>query len=461
MKTLLANLATGFRLATFGVINVNSISTRTFQIVLAYSVSTLLPLLIFSYLPFSEIALVGAVVACALLYIQFIGYIILKLTRDSVNCRRFLMMVNLAAPTVYAVLILLRFAGTSSATGGSILDYVFIWLTSPLVTIWPFAIVIYIFYVIYRDEFNSQSFILRTSLFTAAFLGLFALLVGNSAWEVFYEPSWDESEDYDDEDSDYEFPNEEDVYASQPILLGAEFEKIPAEKAGVADLYSVVFGGDSDDDVFMTEAQFVSEVIEKNMDGKDKVVTLINSLETYKHTPLASVTNLRAAVNHFSKVMNKEEDVLLLYFTSHGAISGTIDINMSYLNLNELDAEGLRTLLDDAKIKWRVIIISACYAGSFIEDLRDEHTLIITASDGKSTSFGCSDEFELTYFAEALFKNQLAKNVGLIEAFNNAAAEIRLREADENLQNSNPQIDYSPVMLEKLQQMQLGKTRKK
>ena len=61
-------------------------------------------------------------------------------------------------------------------------------------------------------------------------------------------------------------------------------------------------------------------------------------------------------------------------------------------------------ILDESHIRWRVIIVSACYSGIFIPVLKNDSTLIMTAADSRHSSFGCDDTRDLTYFGEALLQ---------------------------------------------------------
>jgi len=47
-------------------------------------------------------------------------------------------------------------------------------------------------------------------------------------------------------------------------------------------------------------------------------------------------------------------------------------------------------MLVDSNIKWKVLVVSACYSGGFVEPLKDANTVVITAADDKSSSFGCA-----------------------------------------------------------------------
>ena len=65
--------------------------------------------------------------------------------------------------------------------------------------------------------------------------------------------------------------------------------------------------------------------------------------------------------------MNLDRDVLFLAISSHGAEDPAIAVSNSDLPLNDMSDEDLAEALGDSGIKWRVIIISACYAGGFID----------------------------------------------------------------------------------------------
>jgi hypothetical protein len=89
-------------------------------------------------------------------------------------------------------------------------------------------------------------------------------------------------------------------------------------------------------------------------------------------------------------------------------------------------------------------VVSACYGGGFIDFLKDEGALVIAAARHDRTSFGCSDENELTYFGRAFFKEALPQARSFEDAFRRSekiVRELELREgiADEK-SHSLPQI---------------------
>jgi hypothetical protein len=139
-----------------------------------------------------------------------------------------------------------------------------------------------------------------------------------------------------------------------------------------------------------------------------------------------------------------------LSISSHGAQDPAIAVSNSQLPLNDLTDEDLADALHESGIKWRVIIISACYAGGFIERLRDPQTVVIAAAAADRTSFGCSNDRDLTYFGEAFYRDALPNARSLRDAFDTAKAAIAERESREHMEASNPQAYFGKGMAEKL-----------
>ncbi|MGL1269263.1 C13 family peptidase, partial [Vibrio parahaemolyticus] len=74
------------------------------------------------------------------------------------------------------------------------------------------------------------------------------------------------------------------------------------------------------------------------------------------------------------------------------------------------------------------MIVSACYAGVFIDALKGDDTLVVTAADADHSSFGCDDDRDLTYFGEAFLKDSVPSTKTIEEAFKKAAVLIKQRE---------------------------------
>jgi hypothetical protein len=103
------------------------------------------------------------------------------------------------------------------------------------------------------------------------------------------------------------------------------------------------------------------------------------------------------------------------------------------------------------------VVVSACYAGVFLDELKSDTTAIITAADATHTSFGCEDDRDLTWFGEAFLKDSLPGSSSLEEAFQKAAALLARREDAEHEVHSNPQLYVGPLMRRKLAELPVGR----
>jgi len=213
------------------------------------------------------------------------------------------------------------------------------------------------------------------------------------------------------------------------------------------------FAGVGDEKVFAQEIGLASRVLGERYDMAARRVSLINDERDLDHAPLATVSGLKYALRGLGAQMNLDRDVLFLSISSHGADAPAIVVSNSQLPLQDLTDEDLADALRESGIKWRVIIISACYAGGFIERLRDPQTIIITAAAADRTSFGCSNDRDLTYFGEAFYRDALPGARSLRDAFDTAKAAIAARERLEGVIPSNPQAYFGNAMEEKLASM--------
>ena len=247
--------------------------------------------------------------------------------------------------------------------------------------------------------------------------------------------------------------NIEETYYNQYHQMRRALDGLKEQRPGITDLYFVGFAGDASQDVFLKEVRSVGKLFDERFDTKDRSLLLINNLATMKDVALANGNNLWHAVEQIGKIMDPEEDVLFLFLTSHGS-KKELGVNFWPLGFNNLEAGELREMLDEARIKWRVIVVSACYSGSFIDELRTDHSLIITAAASDRKSFGCSNENDFTYFSRAYFDEALRNTFSFPDAFDEAARSIARREQSEGLIASQPQIDIGAAMRPKLEELQ-------
>ncbi|TXH72046.1 MAG: peptidase C13 [Lysobacteraceae bacterium] len=225
-------------------------------------------------------------------------------------------------------------------------------------------------------------------------------------------------------------------------LLEARFATLAPQRPGKTDLYVIGFGGDSTEDVFRNEVMYLEALMRQRFGARDRVVSLINHADsmTGAQTPLASLQNLRRALHGVAETMNPEEDVLLLFMTMHGTAEHFLVAQMPPLFQELIDPKELRAALDDAGIRHRVIVISACYSGGFVKALSSPDTLVLTASRHDRTSFGCGPDSEATYFGRAWMIEGLNSSADFVTAFEDAKKRINAREKADDFEPSLPQI---------------------
>jgi hypothetical protein len=249
----------------------------------------------------------------------------------------------------------------------------------------------------------------------------------------------------------------QETMEAQPQLLSQRLQALPAQRPGTADLYAITFAPYADEDVFRRESDMVSQVIAQRFGAAGRTLQLVNNLGTLQQWPWATPLNLKRAILHVAGLMDKEEDMLFLHLTSHGARNGELAANFWPMSVDTVKPGDLKAWLDEAGVKYRLISISACYSGSWIAPLADANSLVMTASDAEHTSYGCGRKSELTFFGRAMYDEQLrSKTLSFQEAHAAARDVIKRREEEAGKQDgySNPQIRVGAAMQSRLSHME-------
>jgi hypothetical protein len=230
----------------------------------------------------------------------------------------------------------------------------------------------------------------------------------------------------------------------QGRLLDQALASVPPSPPRV-ELYGLSVGGDGAQSVFLREADYVARMLGQRF-GARATVTLVNNRNHIADRPMATRESLARAVRTLAE-RSGPEDLIFIYLTSHGSHDHQLILDMPGMRIDSLPAEGMAALLAPLKERYKVLVISACYSGGFIEPLKDGKTLIITAARGDRVSFGCSEEADFTYFGQALFADALNATDDLQQAFNLAREEVSQREKEEKFDASEPQIWAPPAVL--------------
>ena len=262
------------------------------------------------------------------------------------------------------------------------------------------------------------------------------------------------TEDEDAEDPASYARLDEDTLYQQRELLERELTAVTPGRPGVIDVFFIGVAGYGSQNVFMKEVKAVSELFRQRFGAAGKAVLLINNRGNPRAAPLASVTSLRAALARVAALMNKDEDLLFLFLTSHGSEDHRFSLDLGSVKFHELDPARLRQLLDESGIKYRVVVVSACYSGGFVDPIKNQNTLVITASAANRNSFGCSNEADWTYFGKAYFDEALRNTFSFSKAFELARPIIVEREREEQFTPSEPQMALGRAIESKLARLE-------
>ena len=238
----------------------------------------------------------------------------------------------------------------------------------------------------------------------------------------------------------------EQVLYAQPERMRKALDKVTARVPGRANLYLIAFAGDGEENVFRNEAEFVVHQFVERFDAAGHTLLLVNNPGTLDSTPLASLTNLETAVDDIAQKMDPGQDVLLVFLTSHGTRDHVLYVNMDPLPLDQIAPDDLADVFDGAHIRNKVVVISACYSGGFIDALKDDNSMVITAARADRASFGCGTDSDITDFGRAFFVEGLNHSDSFVGAFNVAKSLIDAWETKDGEEHSYPQISTTPAI---------------
>lgn len=252
-------------------------------------------------------------------------------------------------------------------------------------------------------------------------------------------------------------PTPEQVIYAQPRMVQDALAKLSPRLAGTPNLYLLAFAGDGSEDVFRNEAEYATQLFSRRFGPATHTLLLQNNPATLQTDPLASWSNLEAALHGLDAIM-QPEDILVLYMTTHGSQDHTLLVDMAPLPLDQIGAQDLANILSMHDFRWKVLVINACYSGGFVPPLRGPGTLVMTAARSDRSSFGCGSESEITYFGHAWLENALNRTDNLVDAFTQASREIASWEKQDKLPRSEPQIDIGSGIEQQLSRWRDGQS---
>ncbi|MGH8802243.1 MAG: C13 family peptidase [Casimicrobiaceae bacterium] len=246
-------------------------------------------------------------------------------------------------------------------------------------------------------------------------------------------------------------PASEPALAAQQFLLDQALDGLDDEQPGVTDLYFVGFAPDSRRIGFVADVESATHVMNEHWNTHGRSVVLVNSPSTIAQRPFATVTNLRETLEEIGGIIDPDEDIVMIYLTGDAGVDGTLAAINPPLELVPLSPSGLRSLLDSAGIRWRVVVVSACHAGAWVNALKDDETAVIASSAADVHGAGCAGSIRPGAFGTAFFGDGMSHSDSLAKAFSIAHAALAREGA------ATPVLWIGPAIAERLKAFREGK----
>ena len=238
----------------------------------------------------------------------------------------------------------------------------------------------------------------------------------------------------------------ERLYYAQPGLMADAIRALGANDPDRPDLYAILGAGTSYQGVFLREVTQIRDILKPMQGGAEgRTLILANSNAQPFENPMLGRRNLQEALNAVAGRADPDRDATLLYLTSHGGPE-SFSLGFYDAGLNNLGSEELSAMIDESGLTNLIIVVQACYSGSFVDNLAAPDRMVITAAAADRTSFGCASENLWTEFGRAYFDKALRDTGDFRLAFDRASEAIERREKDEGLPPSNPQIAIGTKM---------------
>ncbi|MGP4846039.1 C13 family peptidase [Marinobacter sp. 1Y8] len=219
--------------------------------------------------------------------------------------------------------------------------------------------------------------------------------------------TWEYGEFVDEEEYIPEEPPKpltEKILAEDRQRLNNQIENLAPEQPGETDAYFLAVGGDGAESVFMRDIQVARTGLQAQFDVEQRAIMLLNHRD-YDTLPLAARPSIATALKALDERMNPEEDLLVVHLVSHGGRDGTLVLRQPGIDLPDLSPKDFAEMLEPLNVRRKLLVVSACFSGHWLNQLKDSDTLIMTSAREDRTSFGCGDDSEMTWFTKALYQS--------------------------------------------------------
>jgi hypothetical protein len=221
--------------------------------------------------------------------------------------------------------------------------------------------------------------------------------------------------------------------------LAATLAGLQPQQPGKVDAFVVVAALDTDP-VFDREAREAARVLAGRFGAEGRTIVLAEDEGPDRADAAGTPANLASAIAKATALMDRKEDVLVLYTTSHGSPHEGLNYKHEVYGSGVITPDQLAAMLGPQGPQNRLLILQACFSGQFIPALATPRTVIATAASSMQSSFGCSADNDWTFFGHALINQSLRKPDGFVRQFRRAVVAIIGWEQKLGITPSNPQI---------------------
>jgi Peptidase C13 family len=239
----------------------------------------------------------------------------------------------------------------------------------------------------------------------------------------------------------------EALWGAQPGLLAKAAATLPPKGGRAPRIFIVSIAAGGSQAIFGREAEAMRDLFVRRLGKTAPGLLLSNGAAHHARVPLANRDNLSATLNAIGQRFDPARDLLIVYLTAHGGPNAALQTDLpDMFGLKDIDAPFLADSLAKAKIARRIVIVSACFSGTWIGPLASPDTIVLTASSATRTSFGCDDRRQYTVFGAALLEGSLGQGASWSQAFARLQLEIGELESSIGIQPSLPMASVGARM---------------
>jgi hypothetical protein len=227
--------------------------------------------------------------------------------------------------------------------------------------------------------------------------------------------------------------------AEDHARLGKALAALQPQRPGTVDAYVVVAALDSTP-VFGREAREGARVLASRFDAAGRTIVLAPDEGSDKADAAATPDDLALALKRVARLMDPNEDVLILYTTSHGSPMAGVNFRDPDRGASVETPAQLSAMLNGDGFRNKLIILQACFSGQFVPALQGPRTVVATAASAMKSSFGCTAGNDWTFFGYALIDLAMRQPDTFIREFRRAFVNILEWEQQLGVDPSSPQI---------------------